>query len=129
MSGKKRHATIIGVPLDYGASKRGASGGPAAVRRANLVEGLEALDLEVTDAGDLVVPKIVAAAKGKLKNGAAILKVCQNLEKQAYEAVANGSTPITPSRCSTNHSWKHSIRISARSWVSGTRRRRSCSTK
>ena len=95
MSGKKKHATIIGVPLDYGASKRGASGGPAAVRRANLVEGLEALDLEVTDAGDLAVPKVTPVAKGKLKNGAAILKVCAGLEKQTYEAVANGSTPIT----------------------------------
>ena len=96
MSGKKRHATVIGVPLDYGASKRGASGGPAAIRRANLVEGLEALDLEVTDAGDLSVAKIAPSAKGKLKNGPAILKVCQALEKQTYEAVINGgSTPIT----------------------------------
>jgi arginase len=95
VSGKKRHATVIGVPLDYGASKKGASGGPAAVRRANLIEGLEALGLEITDAGDLAVPKIVPAAKGKLKNGAAILKVCQGLEKQTYEAVANGSVPIT----------------------------------
>ena len=95
MSGKKRHATVIGVPLDYGASKRGASGGPAAIRRANLVEGLEALDLEVTDAGDLAVPKIAPSAGGKFKTAAAILKVCQALEKQAYEAVANASTPIT----------------------------------
>ena len=95
MSGKKRNATVIGVPLDYGASKRGASGGPAAIRRANLVEGLEALDLEVTDAGDLNVPKIATSTKGKLKNAAAILKVCQSLEKQSYEAVINGSTPIT----------------------------------
>ena len=95
MSGKKRHATVIGVPLDYGASKRGASGGPAAIRRANLVEGLESLDLEVTDAGDLTVPKISPSSKGKLKNGSAILKVCQALEKQSYEAVINGSTPIT----------------------------------
>lgn len=95
MSAKKRHATIIGVPLDYGASKRGASGGPAAVRRANLVEGLEALDLEVTDAGDLNVPKAAPATKGKLKNAPAILKVCSDLEKQAYAAASNGSTPIT----------------------------------
>jgi arginase len=92
---KKRHATVIGVPLDYGASKRGASGGPAAVRRANLIEGLEALDLEVTDAGDLTVPKVSPSLKGKLKNAAAIHKVCAELEKQTYEAVANGSTPIT----------------------------------
>ena len=95
MASKKKHATIIGVPLDYGASKKGASGGPAAVRRANLIEGLEALDLEVSDAGDLPVPKVAAASTGKLKNGAAILKVCAALEKQAYEAVANGSTPLT----------------------------------
>ena len=95
MSGKKRHATVIGVPLDYGASKKGASGGPAAIRRANLVEGLEALDLEVTDAGDLSVPKVAPSASGKFKNAAAILKVCHALEKQAYEAVANASTPIT----------------------------------
>lgn len=95
MSAKKRHATVVGVPLDYGASKRGASGGPAAVRRANLIEGLEALDLEVTDAGDLAIPKAAIATKGKLKNGASILKVCQDLEKHTYAAVANGSTPIT----------------------------------
>ncbi len=95
MASKKRHATIVGVPLDYGASKRGASGGPAAIRRANLVEGLEALDLEVTDAGDLAVPKVAAASAGKLKNAAAILKVCAELEKHTYEAVANGSTPLT----------------------------------
>lgn len=94
MASKKKHATVIGVPLDYGASKRGASGGPAAVRRAGLVEGLEALDLEVTDAGDLPVPKVAPSAKGKLKNGPAILKVCSELEEAAYEAVANGSTPI-----------------------------------
>ncbi len=95
MSGKKRTATVIGVPLDYGASKKGASGGPAAVRRSNLIEGLEALGIEVTDAGDVAVPKAPASAKGKLKNGPAILKVCQSLEKQAYEAAAHGSVPIT----------------------------------
>jgi arginase len=95
LASKKKHATIIGVPLDYGASKRGASGGPAAIRRANLVEGLEALDLEVSDAGDLAVPKITAASTGKLKNAAPILKVCAELEKHAYEAVANGSVPLT----------------------------------
>lgn len=95
MASKKKHATIIGVPLDLGASKRGASGGPAAIRRANLAEGLEALDLEVSDVGDLAVPKVAAASTGKLKNAAAILKVCSELEKQTYEAVANGSTPLT----------------------------------
>jgi arginase len=92
---KKKHATVVGVPLDYGASKRGASGGPAAIRRANLVEGLEALDIEVVDAGDLAVPKSTGGGKGKLKHAPAILKTCSALEKRVYEAVANGSVPLT----------------------------------
>lgn len=95
MASKKKHATIIGVPLDYGASKRGASGGPAAIRRANLIEGLESLDIEVADAGDLPVPKVAPSSTGKLKNAGAILKVCSELEKHTYEAVANGSVPLT----------------------------------
>lgn len=95
MSAKKKSATVIGVPLDHGASKRGASGGPAAIRRCNLIEGLEALDIEVSDAGDLSVPKTPLSSKGKLKNAAAIHKVCADLEKHTYEAVANGSVPIT----------------------------------
>jgi len=95
LASKKKHATIIGVPLDYGASKRGASGGPAAIRRANLIEGLESLDIEVADAGDLPVPKVAPSSTGKLKNAGAILKVCSELEKHTYEAVANGSVPLT----------------------------------
>ena len=93
MSSKKRHATVIGVPLDYGASKRGASGGTAAIRRANLIEGLEGLDLEVPDAGDLPVPKTALSAQGKLKNAAPILKVCRELEEAAYEAVKRARRP------------------------------------
>lgn len=92
---KKRVATVIGVPLDYGASKRGASGGPAAIRRANLIETLNSLDVEVNDIGDLAVEKTASPGKGKLKHAAVIRKVCTLLERQTYEAVANGSVPIT----------------------------------
>jgi arginase len=92
----KRRATVIGVPLDLGASKQGASGGPAAIRRAGLLTLLEELGLDVEDQGDLAIPKPAAPRPGtKLRHGAAILKVCQELEKRAHDAAKAGRTPIT----------------------------------
>lgn len=91
----KRRAAVIGVPLDLGASKQGASGGPAAIRRAKLIPALRELGLTVDDAGDIPVPAASARGAGKLKNAAAILKVCKALEQKAYAAAASGATPIT----------------------------------
>ena len=92
----KRKTTVLGVPLEYGASKQGASGGPAAIRRAGLLKALENLGLDVEDAGDLAIPKSAAPRPtAKLKHGSAILKVCQDLEKRVYEAVKAGRIPIT----------------------------------
>ncbi|MBI3552045.1 MAG: arginase [Elusimicrobia bacterium] len=91
----KRKAAIVGVPLDLGASKQGASGGPAAIRRTGLVASLEALGLNVSDAGDVAVPKASGRGSPKLKNGAAILKVCKDLEKRVCDLVKDGWVPIT----------------------------------
>lgn len=92
----KRRATVLGVPLDLGASKQGASGGPAAIRRAGLLKALEALEIDVEDLGDIEIPKSAAPRPGaKLKHGAAILKVCADLEKKAYAAAKAGRVPIT----------------------------------
>ena len=51
-----RHVALIGVPTDIGASARGASMGPEALRVAGLRERLEAHGLTVTDTGNLAVP-------------------------------------------------------------------------
>ena len=92
----KRKAFVLGVPLDLGASKQGASGGPVAIRRAGLLKTLEGLGLDVEDAGDLTIPKSAAPKpRAKLKHGAAILKVCRELEKRVYAAVKAGCVPIT----------------------------------
>lgn len=91
----KRKAAVLGVPLDLGASKQGTSGGPAAIRRAKLLEMLENLGLAATDCGDLPIPPASGRSTAKLKNAAAILKVCRDLEKRVYEAVKGGSIPIT----------------------------------
>jgi len=48
--------SLIGVPTDIGASERGASMGPEALRVAGLVEALEHLEVEVRDCGNLAGP-------------------------------------------------------------------------
>lgn len=89
----KKKATLLGVPLDLGASKQGASGGPAAIRRANIVSSLETMGVSVEDSGDIAVG--ASKAGGKLRHGGAILKVCKELEKRAHDVVKAGRVPIT----------------------------------
>lgn len=108
---------MIGVPLDLGASKQGASGGPAAIRRAKLVPALRALGLAVDDAGDLHVPQVPVRHTPKLKNASAILKVCKALEQRACAAAVSGVTPIVLGG-------DHSLAVGSVSGVSRAFRRR-----
>lgn len=91
----KRRATVLGVPLDLGASKQGASGGPAAIRRANLMPLLEAVGLHVEDEGDVAVPSSSPVGSKKLRHGAAILKVCKELAERVYHIRKGGAVPVT----------------------------------
>lgn len=91
----KRRATVLGVPLDLGASKQGASGGPAAIRRAGLIKLLEDIGVAVEDAGDLSIPSSPRPGSSKLRHGAAILKVCKELAESVEKTVNAGATPIT----------------------------------
>lgn len=86
----KRRASVLGVPLDLGASKQGASGGPAAIRRAGLIPLLEEIGVAVEDEGDITVPP-----SSRPKHGTAILKVCQELAARVEKTVKAGATPIT----------------------------------
>jgi arginase len=93
---KKRKATVLGVPLELGASKQGAAGGPAAIRRAGVLKILQDLGLAVEDLGDLKVPKAEKPrANSKLKHGKEILEVCKELEKKTFAAARSGAVPIT----------------------------------
>lgn len=47
---------LIGVPLDFGADRRGVDMGPSAIRYAGLRRGLEALEHAVFDLGNVAVP-------------------------------------------------------------------------
>jgi len=53
-----KKATVIGVPMDLGAGRRGVDVGPSAIRYARLHEELSALGYEVEDVGDVEVPVV-----------------------------------------------------------------------
>lgn len=106
----KRRVIVLGAPFDLGASKAGASGGPAAIRRAGLIPALEGLGLNVEDQGDISVSngvlgqesadsniksKVARKRALKLKNAAAILKTCRDLEKRVRRIVRSGNFPVT----------------------------------
>ena len=60
-----RKLDLIGVQSDWGASQRGASMGPAAIRFGGLVEGLERQGHHVRDRGDILAPR-TGASREKL---------------------------------------------------------------
>lgn len=51
----KREISIIGVPLDMGASQLGTRLGPEAIRIAGLIDRLEAMDYSIMDLGNIAV--------------------------------------------------------------------------
>ncbi len=57
MSRRYPPVTLFGVPTDIGASRRGASMGPEALRVAGLVEAITARGVDVRDAGDVQGPR------------------------------------------------------------------------
>ncbi|MFP4438466.1 MAG: arginase [Chloroflexaceae bacterium] len=58
----RRAITIIGVPVDLGAGRRGVDMGPSAIRYAGLHERLEILGYQVQDEGNLAVPLVETSA-------------------------------------------------------------------
>lgn len=52
----QKDITVIGVPLDLGAGRRGVDMGPSAIRYANVKERLEKAGYDVVDLGNLNVP-------------------------------------------------------------------------
>jgi len=88
--------SIIGVPMDLGANRRGVDMGPSAVRYAGLHGALQALGHRVTDLGNLVVPGPEHGPKGDPRAHylSAIVAVCGELARRVADAVRAGSLPL-----------------------------------
>ena len=96
-----RRVRIIGVPIDLGANRRGVDMGPSAIRAADLKGHLEALGLEVEDAGDIQAPVPESrptgpspAKAGHLKYQDEILEVSEALGAKVEATLKAGKTPL-----------------------------------
>jgi arginase len=90
-----RAVTLIGVPLDLGAGRRGVDMGPSAFRVADVDERLRRLGYEVRDTGDLPVKIQETQGPGdhRLKYHDEILEVCTVLRDRVDTAVED-SLPV-----------------------------------
>lgn len=87
---------MIGVPLDFGASRRGVEMGPAALRIAQMAESLRTLGHTVTDIGDVTVPQRATIAAELAGRGflPLITQVCEELAEETADAIAHGEVPL-----------------------------------
>jgi arginase len=92
----KPRVTLIGVPLDLGAGRRGVDMGPSALRVADVDAKIAALGYDVVDSGDLPVKIQETQGPGdpRLKYLKEILEVCGLLRDRVAEAVAAGTLPV-----------------------------------
>jgi arginase len=93
-----RDITIIGVPVDLGAGRRGVDMGPSAIRYAGLKERLSELGYCVRDLGNIGVPlaeQIELPANGeKLRYLGPLVEVNRALAQQVAAASAAGAFPL-----------------------------------
>lgn len=90
--------SIIGVPMDLGAGRRGVDMGPSALRYSLLERKLRNVGLEVIDHGDLRVPiaeRLPSEAEpGRVRYERPILDACAELEDAVAADLQNGNLPL-----------------------------------
>jgi arginase len=88
--------SLIGVPIDLGADRRGVDMGPSAIRYAGVVERLRKIGYTIHDRGDLVVrrPQNYSSAGTNLKYLEEISKVGNELADKVAEEMSLGHFPL-----------------------------------
>src|SRR5437667_3908404 len=88
--------SIVGVPMDLGADRRGVDMGPSALRYADLNEKLQALGYEVDDLGDLdvIIPETQHFGDPHAKYLKEIADACEHLAQLVLGAYEQGRTPL-----------------------------------
>jgi arginase len=89
----KKKVDLIGVQVDCGASKVGASIGPVAIRIAGICEGIRKLGYELEDKGDIIQPRGGASSE-KLRNHESVISTCKSLYESTLKSLEQGSFPI-----------------------------------
>ena len=94
---RSRAITILGAPVEAGASVPGAAMGPAMLRTAGIVQTLRDLGHDVEDRGDLAVadPLVGAAApEGKAHRFAEVAAWTRLLARETYAVARSGRIPV-----------------------------------
>src|ERR1041385_4343207 len=88
--------SIIGVPMDLGADRRGVDMGPSALRYADLNKKLLELGHEVEDFGDLdvIIPEMRHFGDPHAKYLKEIADACAHLANLVLEIRQQGRTPL-----------------------------------
>ncbi|MDD7391336.1 MAG: arginase [Fusobacterium gastrosuis] len=92
----KKNISMIGAPLDLGASLRGVSLGPDAIRYAGIKERLERIGYDVIDEGNVSVKKEEAftVPGSNLKNMNVIVEANKELCEKVDTALKKGNFPL-----------------------------------
>jgi arginase len=91
-----KKATIIGVPMDLGAGRRGVDMGPSAIRIAGLNQAIALLGYEVTDAGNVNVhpPEAVRELNPRARYLPQIADAAEELSVKVEAALEEGALPV-----------------------------------
>lgn len=84
---------LIGVQMDLGASKRGVSMGPMAIRYGGLCEGLRQMGFTVNDLGD-IAPLPTGATADNMQNYEQVIDVNRRLYQIVSGMLAQGHFPV-----------------------------------
>ncbi len=111
--------SIIGVPMDLGADRRGVDMGPSALRVAGLNSRLSALSYSVDDRGNISVrvPEMMPFGHKHAKYLPEIADTCKELAQAVEDALGQGCTPVVLGG-------DHSIAVGTLTGVSAHFRRR-----
>lgn len=88
--------TLIGAPVQTGASQPGCLMGPDALRTAGLGTALQSLGYEVSDLGNIAIENTtpIAHSNPALRHLSETIEWTRALAKIAYDSCANGRFPI-----------------------------------
>ena len=91
-----KKATIIGVPMDLGAGRRGVDMGPSVIRIAGLNQALGRLGYEVTDVGNIPVRPPEAMPRGNTHAHylPEIAAACEELSRMVEQSLQDGAIPV-----------------------------------
>ncbi len=88
--------SIIGVPMDLGAGRRGVDMGPSAIRYANIINRMEKFGYDVVDYGDLYIPtpNKNVSENIKLRHLKEVKAVNEELAKAVSNIIKDGRYPL-----------------------------------